>query len=646
MHVSSSGLARTGYPVPSEAAMRTGVLAWIGARLDALFLSKGKHEPPPAELSRYRVVAIAASTLLLLSVGLLLSLRESSAPAMRQSLLWIGSLTSAGHVAALVLLRARRSYRLPALILCVTLLGGYIAANLALRNPFAASHVATPLITLLAFFLLGARQGFVFAAFMSLYAVVLQPLLLSSNDGRWRSTEASSLTTVGDLFVAFCIMGVWGLSWLHSRARDRAQEALEQTLRSLHDSERKLSSVVESTEDLVCSLDTEGHLLTANAAMRRWYSRIFGQEPRLGERLATASPRFLEQHPDWPESFRQALQGRPVRLEGVYPLGDTFLALDFSLTAIPGEDGAPAGVTIFGRDITARRQAEARVGELHRTLLETSRMAGMAEIATGVLHNVGNTLNSINVSASLIAERLTTSRVPGLVRATELMEAHATNLGAFLAQDEKGRLIPQYLQSVAKQLSEDQATLLEEVHSLSKNVEHIRSVVSTQQDHARFVGAVEQVELPELIDDALRLHATSFERLGIQVRREYAAIPPIMLDRHKLLQILVNLLSNARHALLESPRPDKQLTLRIGPHAEGLMRVEVADNGVGIAPENLSRIFTQGFTTKRDGHGFGMHASALAATEMKGRLLCTSAGRDMGATFIIELPLTSEQARA
>ena len=181
--------------------------------------------------------------------------------------------------------------------------------------------------------------------------------------------------------------------------------------------------------------------------------------------------------------------------------------------------------------------------------------------------------------------------------------------------------------------------MLLELQSLKKNVDHIKSVVSMQQQHARFAGVLERVEVPGLLDDAMRLHAVSFERLGIQMRREYGApVSAVMVDRHKLLQILVNLLGNARHALVESGREDKRLTLRVARVGERL-RISVADNGVGIAPENQQRLFTQGFTTKKDGHGFGLHISALSAEELGGALKCESEGPGKGATFTLELPL-------
>jgi signal transduction histidine kinase len=176
-------------------------------------------------------------------------------------------------------------------------------------------------------------------------------------------------------------------------------------------------------------------------------------------------------------------------------------------------------------------------------------------------------------------------------------------------------------------------------------VEHIKSVVSMQQQHARYGGMVEQVTVPQLINDALRLSAGAFERLGIDVRREYADVPPIEVDRHKLLQILLNLLSNARHALVDSEAAQKRLTIRVRPSEEGTqLRIEVEDNGVGIARENLTRVFAQGFTTKRAGHGFGLHISALAAQELHGRLTASSAGPGQGATFTIEIPLHGAQA--
>jgi PAS domain S-box-containing protein len=616
--------------------VRNPLYSWVLRQLDLLLTERQRHARPD-DLSRYRVIVAAAGLLIPLTV---LYLAGSLAQQQSfQTALASGCLV--GFTSSVVLLRTSSSLRPSSLTLCLTLATSYITSGFYAGRGTAGTHVASTLIPLLAFFLMGARGSLAFAVLMALNAVLIQPLAGAGFDLSSPKVTGGVVLS-GNLFGAACILGVWGLSYMHSRARDDAQAALVRTMKGLHEGERKLSSVVESTDDLVCSLDAQGRLLTANAAMRRWFLRIIGQEARLGEPITF--PGFLELHPDWPERFAQALRGEPVRAEVLYRLGEQSLAVDFSFTAIPGEDGQPAGVTIYGRDVTSRREAESRLGELHRSLMEASRKAGMAEIATGVLHNVGNTLNSVNVSATLVAERLHNSRLVGLIRAAELLQANAAHLHTFLTEDEKGQVLPEYLLTVSRQLAKEHERMLTEVKALTKNVEHIKSVVSMQQEHARFAGTVEQVTVCELIDDALRLHATSFERLGIQVRRDYSPVPPVLADRHKLLQILVNLLSNARHALLESGRPDKLLTLSISAQPGARLHIAVADNGIGIAPEHLSRVFTQGFTTKRNGHGFGLHVSALAAEEMKGSLTCRSAGRDQGAIFIIELPLTREHA--
>jgi two-component system sensor kinase FixL len=637
MQPSPSGTAQSGQQVPGETVLDARPYHWFLRRLDSL-LRQEQRQAPPDQLSRYRVLVVSSSLLLMLSVMYwVLSLSMPDGFHLRISSACVGL-----YVLALALVRGSDSPVRPGVVLCSVLAGTYILIGIHGGDRAMTSHVATTLIPLLAFFLLGSQGGMLFALLMGLYVLILFPLFAVSS-GAAHST-LSGLAVSSNLFVSFCIMGVWGLSHLHTRARHKAQAALEQTLKSLRDSERKLSSMVESTDDIVCSFDMQGRLLTSNTAHRQWFTRVFGDEPRLGEPIAT--PGFLQRHSNWAEGFTRARLGERVRTEIVYPQGGTSHAMDFLITPIPGEDGQPVGVTILGRDTTARKQAEARLSELHRTLLETSRQAGMAEMATGVLHNVGNTLNSVNISVSVLEERLRGLRVPGLVRAAELLHEHGEDLGTFLTRDDKGRRLPEYFLSSTRQLAEDQSSMLAELHSLAQNVDHIKSVVQMQQSHARVVGMVEEVTLPELLDDALRLHATSFDRLGIQVRREYAPLPPFTVDRHKLLQILVNLLSNARHALLESPRPDKQLTLRVNPLPGDRLRIEVADNGIGISPENLPRIFSQGFTTKRDGHGFGLHASALAATEMKGSLTCASAGLGQGATFTIELPLTPEPTPA
>jgi len=279
-------------------------------------------------------------------------------------------------------------------------------------------------------------------------------------------------------------------------------------------------------------------------------------------------------------------------------------------------------------------------------MVETSRQAGMAEVATGVLHNVGNVLNSVNLSATLIRERLQQSRLSHLTKSIALLRENEPNLPAFLATDPRGRQLPQFLGRLSEHLVEENKSLADEAESLDKNVQHIRQIVAMQQSFSRVFGVTESQQPERLMEDAVQFNLTAFDRHGIKLVRQYAPTPPVLVDRHKVLQILINLLRNAKQALRDSEAVEKQITLSIAAADDGRIRFAVTDNGVGIPPENLTKIFGHGFTTKKDGHGFGLHSGALAAKEMEGSLSVQSDGPGAGSTFTLELPAAARELAA
>lgn len=292
-------------------------------------------------------------------------------------------------------------------------------------------------------------------------------------------------------------------------------------------------------------------------------------------------------------------------------------------------------------EIGERKRAENELETVHQQLVEAARKAGMAEVATGVLHNVGNVLNSMNVSATLVADRLRNSKLFELSRALDLMSEHGSDLGAYLTQDERGKRIPGFLRMVAAHVDRDHEMILDELHSLTKNVDHVKTIIAMQQSYAGAAGLVESVSVAELLDDAIRLNASSFEKYHIRVVREYAEIPEVRIEKQKLLQILMNLMTNAKDALLESVSEERRITVRLRVDEEcrpPRIVIEVEDTGVGISKENLTRVFSHGFTTKRHGHGFGLHSSANAAKELGGLVTAQSEGPGCGAMFSVELP--------
>jgi PAS domain S-box-containing protein len=295
----------------------------------------------------------------------------------------------------------------------------------------------------------------------------------------------------------------------------------------------------------------------------------------------------------------------------------------------------------FIEDITARKQAEAALRTSQEKLIETSRQVGMAEVATGVLHNMGNALNSINVSTTLIANKVRTSKVNGLVKVVALMEANAGDVGKFITNDPKGQQLPKYLAILAERLMQEQAELGDEVNRLGKTLEHVNAILAMQQNFAKGSSLAEEVDLIELVEDALRVCTSSLERHKVQVDRHFVpGLPKVMVPKHQVLQILINLIGNAKNACDNANSDVKRLTLRVGLRHDGrFMRVEVVDNGVGIPKENLTRIFNHGFTTRQDGHGFGLHSGAVIAKQLGGSLTALSEGLGKGASFVLELPL-------
>jgi signal transduction histidine kinase len=262
----------------------------------------------------------------------------------------------------------------------------------------------------------------------------------------------------------------------------------------------------------------------------------------------------------------------------------------------------------------------------------------MAEVATGVLHNVGNVLNSVNVASTCLADSLRKSKSANLSKVVALLQEHEADLGPFLTSDSKGKQLPGYLAQLAEHLAGEQTAALHELAQLQKNIEHIKDIVTMQQSFAKVSGVTETLPVTDLVEDALRMNSSSLLRHDIQVIREFEPVAPIMVEKHKVLQILVNLVRNARHACEDSGHQQKRLLLRV-INGHDHVRIAVTDNGVGIPPENLTRIFAHGFTTKKDGHGFGLHSGALAAREMGGSLSVQSEGTGRGATFTLELPL-------
>ena len=421
--------------------------------------------------------------------------------------------------------------------------------------------------------------------------------------------------------------------------RERAEEALV-------DARNQLQTILDHIPDRIYLKDTSSRFLNLSLA--------------LAQRLGVENPAQAIGKTDFdfqlPEKARESYEDeqRIIQTGGslinktekqILKNGEVAWT---STTKVPIRDkeGKIIGLAGINRDITEIKQAEEKLEALHKQMLALARQAGMAETATSVLHNVGNVLNSVNVSATLLRDGIQKSKIASLAKLTVLLDEHAADLGPFLTTDPRGQQVPDYLHQLTDRLAAEQAGWMKEVETLYLNIEHINKIIALQQAYAGVSGIAETVALTELVDDALRIHEQAYVRHDVRVVRDYSPVQSISVDKHKVLQIVVNLLHNAKYACDAGGHSDKVVTVRIGPTGPERVRIEVTDNGVGIDPEYLTRIFSLGYTTRKGGHGFGLHSGAIAAKEMGGSLTAHSAGIGKGASFVLELPLRPPAAHS
>jgi PAS domain S-box-containing protein len=423
--------------------------------------------------------------------------------------------------------------------------------------------------------------------------------------------------------------------------RKQMEQALEQN-RNL------LKSVISDVPVAIMACDRNGEVFQSNSAAVELFS-IRARKDSAGSNAAERHGPAIEVYlpdgttrvPIEDTPLSRALRGETVsnvELILAHPSGKSRTTL-CSARQLLSSKGQCIGAVAVAQDITDRKNAELELERTHKELLDASRLAGMAEVASNVLHNIGNVLTSVNVSANLVSECVKDAKIASLSRAAAMLKEREQDLADFLTMDDRGRKFPAYLAQLAEHLQGNQRLALKELGALRDSIEHIKETVAMQQSYAKLCGVSEIVAVGALIDDSLRMNSSALVRHGVTVIRELDdAVPPISVDKHKVLQILVNLIRNAKYACDDSGRPDKRIIIRVTADERSL-RIAVIDNGIGISADTMGRLFRHGFTTRKSGHGFGLHSGALAARELGGSLTAHSDGPGCGAIFTLELPL-------
>lgn len=320
-----------------------------------------------------------------------------------------------------------------------------------------------------------------------------------------------------------------------------------------------------------------------------------------------------------------------------------FVALRPDQTLIPIELTAASSTTnglrsyIFVmHDLTKRKKVEQELNQLNRQLIEAARKAGVAEVAVGVLHNVGNVLNSVNVSAQNILNRHDHIDLEGIQKILEILIDKKKDA----KDDQKMAIIPDYLREFINHLKDESSYFKRELEGLCGKIDHLKHIVKMQQMYSKTEGGhIEPVNMNLVLEEVLNIFADKISKENITIIREYAELKTIHVDTTKIMQILINLLKNAIESVVSSKKENKQIILKTTAKETQFVQIDISDNGIGFQKENFTKIFSFGFTTKKEGHGYGLHTSAVAAQQEGGSLTASSPGPNQGATFSLILPV-------
>ncbi|MCI5139176.1 MAG: sensor histidine kinase, partial [Candidatus Electrothrix sp. AR1] len=267
-------------------------------------------------------------------------------------------------------------------------------------------------------------------------------------------------------------------------------------------------------------------------------------------------------------------------------------------------------------------------------------ISSKAEVATEVLHNVGNTLNSISVSSEQIREAIQQSSSASLPDIIQLIQDHEEDKEDFFVHDPRGRMLPAYFVKLSGKLIEEREFLLAETTRQLRHIRRVAEIIRSQQDTARCINFNEQIDISSLLEESLEFFQGELEGQRIVVDRNYNFQKSIYGEPHKILQVVNNLVRNAVDAFDGISLEQKKISLSTYPTADqNEVVVEITDNGKGMRQNVLQQAFVFGFTTKKGGHGFGLHNAANLTAEMGGSLTGESAGTEQGARFRMRLPV-------
>jgi signal transduction histidine kinase len=419
------------------------------------------------------------------------------------------------------------------------------------------------------------------------------------------------------------------------RQKRRAVEIANEMTEDVRASEDLIRKILVNASEAILTIDENGHVALANRIARQMFEFPDNSQITFDDYLSSQSWSYLV------GKFNQTSDSRykcTVEASRGKELDAFVCRLSMGSFVVSKKQFH----ILVARDETARIESDRKLAQINNELVIASKTAAKVELANGVLHNVGNIVNSINVSTNVIKKQIEQTSVSNLEKVCQLITEHETDFVGFVQSDSRGKKLPRYLQKVSEALVDENQKLEKELQDLTKNVTHMKGVIKSQQSDAKSHSTLNALSPKELLDDALTANKANLANHDVElILKVDDRLDEVYSDKHTILQILVNLIKNANESVVENQTANPQIVIRANSDNRNVI-FSVADNGVGISPSKIGQIFDHGFSTKQSGHGFGLHSSAKAATDLGGELTVSSPGIGSGATFKLSIPITNQ----
>ncbi len=418
----------------------------------------------------------------------------------------------------------------------------------------------------------------------------------------------------------------------------------------LTDQSLLLQSVFNSISDAVVVADEAGHIIMSNPSAERIVSLSADSSTNVVRReqwLREYSFFHSDGVTPWPMDqlpMIRALRGESIDNVEVFIKSDKVpdgIYVSASSRPLQDNDGKKTGAVLVFHDITDRIRSEEALAQAFAQ--------GRLEIVDTILHNIGNAINSVTVGIdtvyNLLADDLLVNRLTALA---EALKQHEDNLADYIANDPQGQKVLPFLLTLSHDFKVADEKLRQTVGRIRNRTRHIVDIIRTQNSYQQTSGTSKDINLAAAISDALKMLQDSIDKRQIKIEIDCENAPAeIRIQESQFHQMLVNLIKNAIEAIDElanSGGLTEEPRIQIRVYIDGdYLCIDIRDNGIGLASEDIDKIFAAGFTTKKHGNGLGLHSSANFVISSGGRILPFSEGEGKGTTIRIMLQHTSIQ---